>query len=263
MEKIYIGTSGYSYSDWKGIFYPEKMGKDEFLEYYAGYFNFVELNFSYYQKVKRKTLIDMSSKVPGDFIFTIKGHQNLTHLRDNGWERDAVEFAGNLSVLNEKGQLGGVLLQFPFSFHYNPDNRIYLSRLCDSMRSLPLFTEFRNSGWQNTRVKDELDRRNIGIVSTDMPIIDKLPDNAVYKTGDDLYIRLHGRNNKNWWSGDNVSRYDYLYSEKELYEKYKDICNFPYKSKRIFIAFNNHYKGQAIRNAKTMEKLLQNRGAVQ
>ncbi len=262
MEKIYIGTSGYSYSDWKGIFYPEKMAGDDFLEYYAQYFNFVELNFSYYQKVKRNTLLNMSSKVPENFIFTIKAHQNLTHSRDKEWESDAVEFADNLSVLNENGQLGGVLLQFPFSFHYNPDNRIYLSRLCDSMRSLPLFTEFRNIGWQNKRVINELKKRSIGIVSTDMPILDKLPNNSIYKTGNNLYIRLHGRNKKNWWSGDNVCRYDYLYSSKELHEKYEDINNLLDQSKRIFIAFNNHYKGQAIQNAISMQKLLHYRGAM-
>ena len=262
MEKIFIGTSGYFYSDWKGIFYPEKMGKDDFLEYYAGYFNFVELNFSYYQKIKRKTLLNMSSKVPGDFIFTIKAHQNLTHLRDNGWERDAAEFADNLSVFNENGQLGGVLLQFPFSFHYTPLNRMYLSRLCDSMHSLPLFTEFRNSAWQNNRVIAELEKRSIGVVSTDMPSIDKLPNNTISKTGDDIYIRLHGRNNKNWWTGDNISRYDYLYSSNELYEKYEDINNLLDQSKRIFIAFNNHYKGQAIQNAKSMQKLFHYTGAI-
>ena len=256
MKKIYIGTSGYYYSDWKGIFYPEKMGKSDFLEYYAQFFNFVELNFSYYQKVKRKTLSDMSSRVPSNFIFSVKAHQNLTHLREKGWERDAAEFSDNLSVLDEKDQLGGVLLQFPFSFHYNSDNRIYLSRLCDSMQSLPLFTEFRNSEWQNSRVISELKNRSIGVISTDMPIIDKLPDNAIYKTGDDIYIRLHGRNNKNWWTGDNVSRYDYLYSNSELHEKYEEINNLPDQPKRIFIAFNNHYKGQAVQNAKNMQKFL-------
>lgn len=263
MKKIYIGTSGYSYSDWKGIFYPEKMRNSDFLEYYARYFNFVELNFSYYQKVKRKTLLNMSSKVPENFIFIIKAYQNLTHLRTNEWKEDASDFVDNLSILNERGQLGGVLLQFPFSFHYNPDNRIYLSKLCDSMPDFPLFTEFRNGGWQNNSVIEELEKRGIGVISTDMPIMDKLPGNTVVKTGDDIYIRLHGRNNKNWWNGDNISRYDYLYSNNELHEKFNDITKILDQSKRIFIAFNNHYKGQAVQNAKSMQKLFHYTGAVQ
>jgi uncharacterized protein YecE (DUF72 family) len=260
MKKIYIGTSGYSYNDWKTVFYPPKTPQTDYLKYYSRSFNFVELNFSYYQIIKKHTLSDMVSKVPEDFTFTIKAHQNLTHRRMDSWRKEALDFADCLSVLMEKGQLGGILLQFPFSFHYTPVNRIYLSKLCDSLRDLPLFIEFRNGEWHREKVLTEMESRNIGVVSTDMPSLKNLADNSIYKTSEDLYIRMHGRNSKNWWNGDNTSRYDYLYSEMELDNKFSNLTDLIDQSKRIFIAFNNHYKGQAIQNAKQIQKLLKQKG---
>jgi len=102
----------------------------------------------------------------------------------------------------------------------------------------------------------ELEQRNIGIVNTDSPELDKLPEPSSLATSDRGYVRFHGRNRENWWSGDNVSRYDYLYSDEELKEWAARIEKVLAKVKVLFLAFNNHHKGQAVVNAFQLASLL-------
>ena len=89
-----------------------------------------------------------------------------------------------------------------------------------------------------------------------MPELDKLPRNSISITGSDIYLRLHGRNKESWWTGDNISRYNYLYDNEELQDVYNQINLLINNTERIFIAFNNHYKGQAVKNAEKMQQLL-------
>ena len=256
MTDVMIGTSGYYYPDWVGPFYPPGTGKNSFLEYYTARFPFCELNFSYYQMPLRSRLISMMQQTPGDFMFTVKAHKSITHERGSGSAGQAEEFFHALHPMLDEGRLAAVLLQFPYSFHYTAANRRYLAEVLKPLEELPLCVEFRNREWMLERVYEAFSERGICYVQTDNPELDNLPIATSVTTSELGYIRFHGRNRDNWWGGDNVSRYDYLYSEHELHSWLCRIEDIAKNVKRLFIAFNNHHKGKAVQNAEQIYNLI-------
>lgn len=270
MGRIVIGTSGYSYKDWKGVFYPEDLSSKDYLSYYSKHFSSVELNFSYYKQPEASHLERMLLKTEDDFLFTVKAHQSLTHDRGDGWKEEGRRFIEGISPMAAAKQLAAVLLQFPYSFHYTRENRIYLARLCEFFKSshgLPLAVEFRNREWQQESVYNELRQREVSAVLTDSPALKGLPEDLPGKetmdrglTGKIAYLRFHGRNRENWWEGDNASRYDYLYSEEELTPWVSFLIEAALKTSLILVYFNNHHKGQAVQNGLTLRRLCRDRG---
>lgn len=256
MTEVFIGTSGYYYQDWVGSFYPSSVGKDHFLEYYSKRFPFCELNFSYYQMPLRGNLISMLQQTPKNFQFALKAHKSITHERGSGSIEQAEEFYHALTPMMDEGRLAAVLLQFPYSFHYNPNNRKYLAEIMAPLKGLPLCVEFRNREWMLERVYEGFKMRGIGLVQTDNPELDNLPLPTSTVTSGIGYIRFHGRNEANWWTGDNTSRYDYLYNEHELQSWLCRIEEIASKVKRLLISFNNHHKGKAIQNAAEIYNLI-------
>jgi uncharacterized protein YecE (DUF72 family) len=256
MGKIFIGTSGYSYKDWVGPVYPPGTTQAQYLDLYAQEFSIVELNFSYYRMPGAIMLEKMLGKTPPGFLFNIKAHKSLTHERDDKSLENAKVFKDNIAPLIEAGRIGAVLFQFPYSFHYTPENRKYLDKLCREFHGLPAACEFRSNEWAKESVYEALRERNISFVNVDEPPLPKLlsPSNIV--TADPGYIRFHGRNKVNWWKGTNVSRYDYLYDQKELDPWVSKIEAIMEKVKILLIAFNNHYKGQAVKNARILKDTL-------
>ena len=144
---VMIGTSGYSYKDWKGVFYPESCKPDVMLAYYARHFDTVELNFSYYRQPEpgqlRKLAAEAGAINPG-FKFALKAYRGMTHDRGQGSMDDARVFHNAAQALDEQGRLAAVLLQFPHSFHYTTQNRQYLGALLVTLEGLPLACEFRS-----------------------------------------------------------------------------------------------------------------------
>lgn len=257
MGKILIATSGYSYDDWKAEFYPEGLGKNDYLRYYSINFPFVELNFSYYAMPKARGLVSMMEKTPGSFLFAIKAHKSLSHEPGPEWRMDAAHYAREVSVLAEKDRLAAVLIQFPYSFHYEENTRRYLAALLAELKPFPLFVEFRNNEWEGERVLDELEKRNTGIVMLDRPELKGLPDKGERVLAEKGYLRLHGRNTESWWSGDNKSRYDYLYSAYELNEIAGRVRRMAAQAKTLLVAFNNHAGGKAVKNARELKAMLE------
>ena len=262
MSSIYVGCAGYSYDDWVGSFYPEGVPKGRRLEAYAHRFSFVELNFSYYAMPKATHLADMAESVPDAFQFSIKAHGSLTHERTADWRRRTNTFAEALPGLGAK--LAGVLLQFPYSFHYTETNRLYLADLTTEMREalLPasprLFVEFRNREWDRRSVLSGMEARRLHRVLVDAPALKELPASI---TGNETlptnsgYLRLHGRNAETWWSGTNVTRYAYDYSAEEL----KGVATTLERlaPQEIFVVFNNHANARAPLNALELLKLIE------
>ena len=114
--KIYVGTSGYAYKEWKGSFYPEKISPKEMLRFYSGRLNTVEINNTFYHMPVKSVLTSWAAQVPEDFIFSLKAPQRITHIkRLKHVEEEAEYLFRTLSVL--EGRLGPVLFQFPKSFH--------------------------------------------------------------------------------------------------------------------------------------------------
>ncbi|RPJ09124.1 MAG: DUF72 domain-containing protein [Spirochaetaceae bacterium] len=256
MAEIYIGTSGYSYKDWKGLFYPENAADSDFLSFYSAHFPFVELNFSYYTMPKAVLVEKLVEKTCSNFRFAIKAHKSLTHEITDDTKRVAAAFREGIAPLSNSNRLAVVLVQFPYSFHYTPENRKHLASLCDLLEDLPLAVEFRSVEWTTEHVVAELEKRRVAIVNVDEPDLPKLIPPSAHVTAEAAYIRFHGRNKANWWQGDNVSRYDYLYQDDELAGWVGRVKSIIEKARVLFVSFNNHAKAQAVANAKCFAQML-------
>jgi uncharacterized protein YecE (DUF72 family) len=258
MPEILVGTCGYSYTEWIGPVYPEGTKKDAFLAHYAGMFPTLELDYTYYQMPTPEQLGGMLEKAGRGLVFSLKAHETLTHKIDPAaWEGEAKTFLTAIEPLLRESRLGAVLFQFPYSFHYEPEKRRYLDRLLSFYKGIPLAVEFRNVEWINNRVIDALRERGAALVSLDMPDLKGLPPALDVVTSPLAYIRLHGRNGETWWGSDAAARYDYLYSDKEL-EAWEDrIRRIVIKADRILVYFNNHRRGQAVKNAQTLTRILE------
>jgi len=259
---IYVGTSGYSYPDWKGVFYPEDIKSRDYLAWYSRHFPFVEINGSYYRMPSHESMVRMADAVSRDFRFSVKAVQSLTHDRhfpdEKTMQAEVEAFSHSVSGLGD--QLSCVLLQFPFSFHYTDDNRRYLAALVEMLAPLSLAVEFRNRDWDHPRVLGGLEKRGITPVSVELPSLGALPESSLQLCGETGYVRFHGRNAAQWWTGTAVSRYDYFYSEMELEPWADALARAAVKIVSLFVAFNNHHKAQAVRNADMFISMLLDRG---
>ena len=255
--KVVAGTSGYSYSDWVGPFYPAGMKQGDFLSFYSQHFTMIELNFTYYRQPEQTTLRRMAQITAKEFGFSIKAHRTLTHEIDlSATAKETQTFIKGIEPVAGCGKLISVLFQFPFSFHYTSDNRIYLDSLFRGFGETPLAVEFRNREWLRDTVFNELKDRKITFVNVDEPRLENLPLPSSRVTSDTGYVRFHGRNKENWWSGDNVSRYDYLYSDKELAEWIPGIKEMVERTGVVLLVFNNHSKGYAVNNALRLKEMV-------
>ena len=261
--RILIGTSGYSYDDWIGPFYPEGTARQDFLPLYAREFHAVELNFSYYRQPNPRMLARMVAATPPGFTFAMKAHRSMTHEIGESWEQDISSFRTGIQPLVEAGRLAAVLLQFPYSFGYTPESRSRLASLCGKLEGLPLAVEFRKSEWLKDQVIEGLRQRGVSLVSVDEPDLPKLLRPTTETSGSLGYVRFHGRNAAAWWTGDNASRYDYLYNGDELQEWVHRIRLILEGVPLLLLFFNNHWRGNAAQNAREMRLLLQEQGLMQ
>jgi uncharacterized protein YecE (DUF72 family) len=272
--EVLIGTSGFGYTEWKGLFYPETLKRNDYIDYYAHEFNCVELDFSYYNMPSPKTLGTMIERSDGRLKFAIKAVGKITHEIDpNNWRSVVTVYRQSIYPLIEMKCLTSVLLQFPYSFGYTESNRRYLAALIDAFEDTPLTVEFCHTDWQKPRVYAEFERRKISYCLCDMPILTNLPTclrelNAFktfdvtdsrlihYISGDRAYVRFHGRNAEKWYSDDSRERYNYLYSDEELEYFVPLLKSIIANTKQVQIFFNNHAKSNSVVNARKMKLLL-------
>ena len=182
MEML-AGTSGYSYKEWLGSFYPEKLPAKEMLRYYAGHFPTVEINNTFYRMPAEAMLAGWAKEVPENFTFTLKAPQRITHqkrLREA--EEDVAEFLRRSGALGEK--LGIILFQLP------PFLRKDLPRLRDFLAALPperrVAMEFRHESWQDEEVYAALRERGAALCVADTDE----GDTPFVVTSDSGYLRL-------------------------------------------------------------------------
>ncbi|MFH1374101.1 MAG: DUF72 domain-containing protein [bacterium] len=251
---IRVGTSGYSFEDWRGPFYPADIEKGKMLDHYVRHFPTVEINSTYYRIPHPAVMANIVRKAPPGFDFMIKVPQSMTHRRMDIAD-DLAKFTEALKPIEESGKLSGLLAQFPFSFKFSPDSLDYLSICREALAPRPLFVEFRHAGWENRTMYDRLRSENIGYVSVDEPALPGLMNPHLVTTTDTAYIRLHGRNSQQWWDGGKL-RYDYSYSEQELLVWLEKIYKARDKVKRLYAFFNNCHLGQAVANAVDFMRLL-------
>lgn len=253
---IHIGTSGFSYEDWKGRFYPESVARRDMLAYYAGRFSAVEINSSYYAIPGAASFEAMHRKTPDGFRFAIKAHKEMTHVEKP--ESDVFDrFLGSIQPLSDAGKLGCVLAQFPWSFRQSAANVSRLRELRDRMGDVPTVVEFRNAEWVNDDTLSLLRELGLGFCSVDEPRLKGLMPPVAETTSDIGYVRFHGRNAARWWRHEEAyERYDYLYNEDELSEWVPRVEDIVTRARETYVFFNNHYQGKSAENARMFARML-------
>jgi uncharacterized protein YecE (DUF72 family) len=272
-HKILVGTAGFSYKDWEGVVYPKDLKKRKVhpLEYLAQYFDCCEINTSFYGHIRPEIgsrWCAMVAAVNPQFRFTAKLNQAFTHAPNAAMqstsaatlrptpEDERLARAG-LDSLAGPGLLGALLVQFPISFKNTLENDRYLTQLLERFSGYPLVVEVRHMTWNNPAVLSQLAEQHIGFVNIDQPLLGKAMRPTDFATASNGYIRLHGRNYKDWCDAEGRSdRYNYLYKTNELegwVEKIKTVSD---KAKETFVITNNHPAGRAAVNALELINLL-------
>ena len=202
---ILIGTSGYSFPDWVGPFYPPGTDRGKMLDHYVRHFPTVEVNATYYRIPPPSTLQAMERKTPPGFEFVVKAHHDMTHKRSLDDEIYRA-FARSVDPLAQAGKLSGFLAQFPYAFRRTRENEEFLGELKRRLPEAPLFVEFRHSSWVRDDIFPWLEGQGLGYVSVDEPDLPGLVPPVARATGPLGYVRLHGRNKANWWQPENGTR---------------------------------------------------------
>lgn len=267
---IKVGVAGFSYKEWEGIVYPASFKSIQRLAYIAQFFDLVEINTSFYGSIKPtvgrewcKAVADNSS-----FVFTAKLYRAFTHSPVAGVEptssetirfseKDVREAKEGFDSLAESGKLGAVLAQFPISFKETGENRDCVEQLVQRFREYPLVLEVRHASWNKLEILRWLTQLRVGLCNIDQPLLGRAIRPGTSVTTGIGYVRLHGRNYKQWFGETNVrDRYDYLYSEKEMEEWKERTQEIAAKAKTTFVVANNHNQGKAAVNALELVRLL-------
>ena len=293
---IRVGPAGWDYPDWEGIVYPTpRPRRFDRLAFIADYFDAVELNVTFYRQPDQRQAAAWVQRLGdrGDFRFTAKLHRSLTHPeagsagpnrgrsgREGGGPRDwnaaaqdspasaggglaaaAEMFRDGIEPLVRAGRLLAVLMQFPQSFDHRPRHREHLEILASLLRGLPLVAEFRHRSWNGKEVLDDLRRWGVGFCNIDQPSLGATLPPTSHATSSIAYVRLHGRNARNWFrrSAQPFERYDYLYSMEELDPWIRRIEELAGAVEQVVVIANNHYRGKGPANGLMMKSALERR----
>jgi uncharacterized protein YecE (DUF72 family) len=250
--QIWIGTSGYSYPDWVGGFYPPGTRPGKLLAHYCRYFPLVELNFTFYRLPTAAMLARLVEQTPDGFQFIVKLPRTLSH------EENAKDIAGFRQAVDEahgRGRLLGLLCQLPQASHNLPKHRAWLETLSEAFADYRLAVEFRHYSWFRPEVAAWLGERNLDLVAVDVPDLPGLYPRGLVQSGPRLYVRFHSRNAGNWYRGD-TNRYDYGYDDQALVEWIDALRRNENPSDRVLLLFNNCKRSQAAVNAQRMHELV-------
>ncbi len=244
---VFIGTSGYNYPHWwDGVFYPSGLPQKRWLEYYAEYFDTVELNVSFYRLPSKEAFVSWYKRTPRGFSFAMKGSRFITHMKRL---RDCREPLAILldrsSPLKEK--LGVILWQLPPRFRFQKER---LEEFCVLLSTLPRSKilrhafEFRDESWfceEAFRTLEEFSFAFCIAQGAGLPSAERV-------TSGTIYLRFHG--------GEVL--YGSNYSDKELKQWAGKIRNWEEKGKIVFVYFNNDAYGFAVKNGLTLKKFVSN-----
>jgi len=243
MNRLFIGTSGFSYSHWENdIFYPKGLAKTKQLEYLAKHFNTVELNNPFYRLPEDKTFLNWQKRTPQEFVFAVKVSRFITHIKKlNQCKAPWKTFLKRASYLGLK--LGPFLFQFPPSWKENIKRFKDFAEIIEKSNSKFKFVfEFRHPSWFCPEIYQFFRKyKNFSLCLVDSP---HWPT-AEEITGNFIYIRMHG--GKILYSSD--------YSEKELKRLANRIKKYLKQGLDVYCYFNNDACGFAVKNAKRLSKL--------
>jgi uncharacterized protein YecE (DUF72 family) len=244
MKKLYIGTSGWIYFHWQGIFYPEDLPSKDKLKYFSQHFKTAEINYSFYHLPRPSSYQNWYLQTPEDFLFAVKASRFITHIKRLSGVKEAWEqFLENALYLKEK--LGPILFQFPPSFRANA---VEIKRLEDFLKlitkdKIRYAFEFRHKSWQDKKIYELLKKYNVAWVIADSSRYPKVE----VVTADFVYIRMHG----------SKILFASKYTKKELEDLAQKIKKYLKQGLDVYVYFNNDAYGYAIENAKELLKLWQ------
>ena len=159
MAKLYVGTSGWAYPTWKPDFYPAKLPQKNFLQHYTTQLNTVEVNFTFRQLLKETTAQKWIAESPAGFLFGIKAHQVITHIKRLKNTADFIpRFLGTIEPLARAEKLGPVLFQLPPNM--KADLKVLEEFLTTLPRAVPSAFEFRHDSWFTDEVFNLLKAHN-------------------------------------------------------------------------------------------------------
>lgn len=272
-RQIRVGTAGWSYKDWEGIFYPPGMRhrKQHPLEILARCFDMVEINTSFYGHIKpelARLWARRATEANPDFVFTAKLHRSFTHsplavmeptsaatIKPN--EEDERLAREGFDALAATGRFGALLIQFPVSFKNTSLNREYVENLLRQFIEYPRVVEVRHSSWDNPETIREFEQRNVSFCNIDQPLIGRSLEATEHVTAPVGYVRLHGRNYDQWFEAERgEDRYNYLYSQTELTGWKDKIERMAKKADVTFVVANNHFEAKAGVNALQLKHML-------
>lgn len=237
-DRIFIGTSGWTYDDWSGKFYPSEVKGADRLSFYARRFNTVEVNATFYRIPFQSMVNGWNKRLDSRFHLVVKGSRTVTHFKKlNDYDTALEAFFDRVLQLR---CLRVILWQLPPSFHKDLETlERFLSILPSSVRHA---VEFRHKSWWSDDAVELLSRHNAAFAAVSHA---SLPDDILPST-DFLYIRFHGIGKK---------LYQYDYSREEL-EKWAARLKNLLPDRTLYAFFNNDYNAYAPQNAETLRELL-------
>ena len=272
-REIRVGTAGWSYKDWEGVFYPPGMQRQKrhALEFLAQCFDVVEINTSFYGHIKPELAKLWGRKVDAvnpKFVFTAKLHRSFTHspiavmeptsaatIRPN--DEDEKLAREGLDALASAGKLGALLIQFPVSYKNTSLNREYLESLLRQFIEFPRVVEVRHESWNNPETLSYFTERSVAFCNIDQPLIGRSLGATEHVTSPVGYVRLHGRNYDQWFEAEkSADRYNYFYSEAELAGWKEKIERIAKKAEVTYVVANNHFEAKAGVNALQLRHML-------
>jgi uncharacterized protein YecE (DUF72 family) len=277
--EIHVGTSGWQYPSgagtWNGVFYPARRprGFDE-LAYYAERFDTVEVNSTFYRIPEAPMSAAWVRRTPAGFTFSIKLFQKFTHpdmylargARDWDITREDFDlFRAGIEPVAAAGRLAAVLVQFPASFHADPDTEGYLEWLLAGLAHYPVAVELRHKSWSDRAAgtRELLAATRASWVMIDEPKFSGSIEQSIDSDARGLspgspsplaYFRFHGRNAAEWWDhAHRDDRYNYLYSAAELAPFAGAARELSRRERKVLMYFNNHFSAKAVANASVLK----------
>ncbi|MEI2578423.1 DUF72 domain-containing protein [Scytonema sp. PRP1] len=239
MGKLQIGTSGWVYKHWMGIFYPLHLPSNQQLSFYAQNFSTVEINFSFYRLPERSVFESWREQTPSGFVFAVKGSRYLTHMKKLKDPQEPLSrLMERVEGLQEK--LGPILFQFPHTWHLNLERLQPFLVLLQTYPQQRFTFEFRHSSWLIPQVYKLLEHAGAALC---LPVSPTVPLD-VRLTAPWTYIRMH------------TGQYGVGYSDEELSIWANRIRLFLQQEADVYIYFNNDPDGHAIRDAQHLCRLL-------
>jgi uncharacterized protein YecE (DUF72 family) len=238
MMAIHIGTSGWVYPHWRGIFYPEGLPQSEWFGFFAGHFDTVEINNTFYRLPETNTFDDWAEQAPPGFVYAVKANRYLTHMKKLKEAHESLErFLGRVRRLGDA--LGPILWQLPPHWHANAERlATHAGRL---PRDMTHAFEFRDPDWFQASIRRVLEGHTLAFCIYDM--VDH--DCPEWVTAPSVYLRFHGP----------AIKYGGRYGREKLAPWADRVKSWESEGREVFAYFNNDLGGFALEDARTLREL--------